>query len=360
MAAITAAPAHGAEGTTVFVAPYPRSWIDRLTGLIHRAPVPAPVVYLALMVPSIVISNSANWASGLQPVGTFVFSQTFWGVWTVGFVWVLDYLSGVAESSFDAFRPAISPEAIDAERARYELSVIPARPALVMTILSVAFTLSYYAADPVASAIVGLSPVALAGRAMVESFSTALIINLMYQGFRQLRAVRRLYAAADRIDLFRPAPLHAFSKLTAQTGIALIAVVTFGYIGNPVPVDRESFVTLWLPWLVGFPAVALAIFLVPLLGMHQRLVSVKDELHGAADERLKSILAEVNRDVDARDLSRADGLNKTLASLLQQREVVSKLPTWPWSVGTIRGFASALLLPLVVFLLQRVVAAALP
>ncbi len=32
---------------------------------------------------------------------------------------------------------------------------------------------------------------------------------------------------------------------------------------------------------------------------------------------------------------------------------VAKLPTWPWSAGTLRGFASALLLPIAVFLVQR-------
>ena len=51
-------------------------------------------------------------------------------------------------------------------------------------------------------------------------------------------------------------------------------------------------------------------------------------------------LGEFNRDVDARDLSRADGLNKTLATLVLQREILAKLPTWPWSTATLRGFVT--------------------
>lgn len=57
--------------------------------------------------------------------------------------------------------------------------------------------------------------------------------------------------------------------------------------------------------------------------------------------------------MDAVDLARGDALNKTLGSLLQQREVLAKLPTWPWSTGTIRGFGSALFLPILLFLVQR-------
>jgi len=53
------------------------------------------------------------------------------------------------------------------------------------------------------------------------------------------------------------------------------------------------------------------------------------------------------------DLTRADGLNKTLGSLLQQRDVLAKLPTWPWSPGTLRGFVTVILLPIILFLVQR-------
>jgi hypothetical protein len=65
-------------------------------------------------------------------------------------------------------------------------------------------------------------------------------------------------------------------------------------------------------------------------------------------------MSEINRDVDAGDLSRADAYSKTLATLLQQRDVVGRLPTWPWSPGTLRAISTAVALPLVLFLVQRV------
>lgn len=65
------------------------------------------------------------------------------------------------------------------------------------------------------------------------------------------------------------------------------------------------------------------------------------------------MLREVNRDADARELARADGLNKTLATMLQQRDVLAKLPTWPWSTATLRTFVTAIFLPIALFLIQR-------
>ena len=306
------------------------------------------------MVPSVLVSHVAVWASGLAPVGQLTASQTFWGIWTVGFLWLAHHLDGVAARAFQTFRPAISPNVLDLDREAYELTTIPARPAWVVTGLAVLFTLSYYAADPVASQVVGYAPVPLVGRAIVESFATAVIMLIFYQGFRQLRAVRRIHASADRVDPFQPAPLYAFSRLTSRTGLALAAVVLLGYAGNPVPLDSPNFATLWLPWLIAFPLGGVAIFIVPLLGMHDRLVAAKAGLQAAGERRLTALLAELHADVNGLSLGRADGLGKLLAATLSEREVLAKLPTWPWSAGTLRGFVTAILLPLGLFLVQRI------
>ncbi len=46
-------------------------------------------------------------------------------------------------------------------------------------------------------------------------------------------------------------------------------------------------------------------------------------------------------------------LGKSIAALWRERDIIAKLPTWPWSTGTLRGFVSALLLPITLFLIQR-------
>ena len=99
---------------------------------------------------------------------------------------------------------------------------------------------------------------------------------------------------------------------------------------------------------------ALIAFVVPLYGLHTRLAAEKERLQGETEHRLKALLAELNHDVDSRDLTRADGLNKTLASVGQQREILAKLPTWPWSSGTLRAMTTAILLPLFLFVIQLV------
>ena len=57
--------------------------------------------------------------------------------------------------------------------------------------------------------------------------------------------------------------------------------------------------------------------------------------------------------VDRDDLSGSDGQNKALASLIAERDLVNRLSTWPWQAGTAGAVASAILLPIVLFLLTR-------
>jgi hypothetical protein len=71
-------------------------------------------------------------------------------------------------------------------------------------------------------------------------------------------------------------------------------------------------------------------------------------------------LEGLHRRADAGDFVDADRYNDHLASLLAEREVIARAPTWPWAPETLRGFATALVLPValwfVYWVLEQVLA----
>jgi hypothetical protein len=336
--------------------PYRRSWLDWLVEWMEALPGPTWLAYGALTVAMVVLSNSQNWISGILPFPQATWQQSFWAVMTVFALWFWGHVNRVAGSALDAFQPALSAGRADLARVRLELTALPAWQGWVLLALGIPLTFAYYAADPVSSQVVGLSAPALVVRGLFEGLFTAFTMALVLQSLRQLRTVRRLHALADRIDLFQPAPLHAFSQVSARAGIYLVVFMGLGYLANPADLSKGSTLALWAPFIVGFPLAGIAVFLLPLLNMHDRLVDAKAELSSACTERLKAILAEINLDVDARDLTRADGLQKTLANVTAQRDIIAKLSTWPWSAGTLRALVTAILLPLGLYILQRLLA----
>ncbi len=341
-----------AEATTPAVRPYAPSWLNVLIDWVERAPGPPWIVYVGLAAIAVVLSVGQGWLAGIARVGEVSLNQVGWGIVTIAFMAVIHVFERVAEWAFDTVRPLTSLSDEEAPRLRYELATFPAVPGAIVLVAALPLTFFGYVTDPAASGIVGYPPLAVLARGVYESFFTAVLLVLVCQAVRQLRLVTRILDRVVRIDLFHPRPLYAFSRLTGGIGIALVLVVVMGFVLAPSPTQSTNLYYAF--WYVGFVGFGVIIFVVPLLGLHGRLVDEKERLQGEADDRLKGVLVELNRDAGALDLGRADALNKTLASLVQQRELLARLPTWPWSTTTLRAFVSAILLPLALFVVQRV------
>jgi len=60
----------------------------------------------------------------------------------------------------------------------------------------------------------------------------------------------------------------------------------------------------------------------------------------------------VNKAVDENSLQEVSKLNDALKALTSQREILARIPTWPWRPGLFAGFVSIIVLPLVLILIQ--------
>jgi hypothetical protein len=105
---------------------------------------------------------------------------------------------------------------------------------------------------------------------------------------------------------------------------------------------------------VSFSLLAAAVFFLPLLGLHQVLMREKERWQAEANARLQAHIQELHRRIDASQLEDADAINKHMASLALERDILAKLPTWPWQPGTLNLILSAVLLPIVLWFLQQI------
>jgi uncharacterized membrane protein len=172
---------------------------------------------------------------------------------------------------------------------------------------------------------------------------------LLYHTLRQLRAVARTQAAASSIDLFQPAPLYAFSPVTAQTGIGLLAIPAYGLVTDPRGwSSAESFVVIGVVMVVATVA-----FLLPLVGMNRRIRLEQDRLQADVGSRLQHALADLHDRIDARDDTGVSNADRTVLALGREWELLDRLPTWPWRGTTLGAFASAMMVPIILWMIQR-------
>ena len=143
--------------------------------------------------------------------------------------------------------------------------------------------------------------------------------------------------------------------MTALTGGVFLASAYASVLTDPFTFINPAL----LATMVTLVALAIACFVVPLYGMHRRIVAEKAQRRSAVSHRLDSALRDLDRRNDTGDLGDADAVNKNINSLLAQRDVMARTPTWPWSPGTLRGFSTALVLPIILWLVFRVLERAL-
>lgn len=330
--------------------PYPPSWLNVLISWIERLPGPPWVAFLAIGAITIVIANAQAPLAG-RPMGLDL-TQTYYAILFTGILWLIHYLDHVAREALDTFRPAMGISDADAADLRYRLTVVPARGAAILFVAAILWTIEAYVFQAEAEGIVGLPPLALMVRAPFETLTTAIILVTLYHTLRQLRLVGQIHAMAKRIDLYQPAPLYAFSTLTARTGMGIFLLLIPSFVFVPGTASTLDYLVM-AGWFTGLLAISSAAFVLPLQGMHGRIAAEKQHLEAEVGRRLTATTATLHHAVDQGDLSSADGLNKTLASLIAERELVHKLPTWPWQPGTVGAFVTAILLPIGLWLATR-------
>lgn len=330
--------------------PYAPSWLDTVRRLIEALPGPSSLWILAIGAVTLTAVYALDPLSG-RPASADP-ALAYYGLLLPGILWLFGYLNLVAGKALDDFRPLLAASDDEVEELRYRLTVVPAPGAWLLLGVSVPLTLIASTLFAEAEGVVGLSPIALVFRLPYEIISTAVIFVTLYRTVRQLRLVYRIHGQAQGIDLYQPAPLYAFSNLTAQAGMSLFLLLV--PLALLVPAGSGAAASaVAATWFALLAVVSAATFILPLEGMHARITAQKRLLEAGVGRRLTATIDEIHRAVDAGDLARADGLNKNLTSLIAERDLVEKLPTWPWRPGTIGAFATAILLPIAIWLATR-------
>ena len=333
-------------------APYPPSWVDRLLERRRTSRFRPWVWYARLGLSIYLILAVIVWLEGSSPFGTLSVVGYDGAGYVVIYLALMHYLDGVAQRAFDSFRPFLAGlDEGESERLCYELTTMPAQG----TLLAGGCGLLGTGAGLLLLHVSGLGhliPVP-AAELLILFLGNFMIGTYLYHTVRQLRVVSRIHDAATRVNLFRREPAYAFSRLTARTGASWVLAFTLGVVPRITLELGERYgpygPLAWYPMLTA----ALLAFVLPLLSMRRLLRAEKRRVQAEVNVRLETMLTRLNERIDGGLLAEASDFKVTLDSLLIERDLVSRIPTWPWNVGTLAGYLSTILLPLLIWLLQQ-------
>jgi hypothetical protein len=66
-------------------------------------------------------------------------------------------------------------------------------------------------------------------------------------------------------------------------------------------------------------------------------------------------LNRFHEQIDQNTLIEVEHLNNVISGLSAERELLEKIPTLPWRTGTLTGFLSATVLPIILLIIQLII-----
>lgn len=344
----------------VRIPPYPPSWLDRLQDWVDRLPVPYWVTYSLLGVVFLVPLTLVQWQVGVYPVGSFNLFH-IWLSFEPGLIlaW-MHYLDHVAAQALVTARPTLSLSDAEYADTEYRLTHLPARSTLIAgaigllagasLVLSLFYSSERQAAQVMQSVV---HPFTMGVAMLLLAATWAVYAAWFVHTIHQLKLVNKIYTRHTRLNMYNPGPIYAFSGVTARSAILFMLVPTLWFVTDPVQLSTGFVVGI----LTGtaLTGVALAVFILPLWGIHKRLVQAKDELLGQAGSRIQNTAIALHQITDTQAWDNASKIKDALLGLETEQRMVEKMPTWPWAPGTFRILITAILLPVILFVIQYII-----
>lgn len=334
---------------------YGPSWINRLTNAVDRLPVPTALVYLAAWVVVFSTETLLKWLDGSYAPWTFNLKHvdfTYYGLYILA---MAHYLNRHALRAFADFAPALRDGA-DPDALRHRLTTLPARTTLIA---SGAFIAWGFVAEILNPAYVRSAGIFTSTPATV--FEVALIVAYhaiagagVYHVAHQLRTVNEIFRENARIDPLAPEPLYALASIPVRTALVVMVLPWVFLVTTPSVFDSG----LLIAYLVLGLVLAILLFVVPLWDAHLLLQRAKRTLLRDLGLELDRVIRELTGAcrADREDPTGAVARHRaSLEALRTARDVVRGVPTWPWSPEAPRVLGSAIVLPVAVYLIQRII-----
>ena len=330
----------------------PPSFVDRIMDFFTRLPVPYWLAYLILFLLQSTLSLVISWIDGWLPTYTFTPLVLLFPFWLWGPLAMMTYLDRIALQALNTVRPLLEISDSELEDLKRTYTLMPQRSVLISAAVwsAVYFILIFLARESFFIQY-HVSPLFSFYIILTGLVSYSVGSAIYYHSLRHLRLVNRTVLLVGQINLFKLDPYYAFSKVTAQTGIAWVILLSVTLLTFPIQIA----VVPVLGILILQVGLSLAAFILPLWVVHQRLVAEKRRLLAELNQRLESLLAKLHQHLDQQELEGVGQLNIAMSALQAEREELNRIPTWPWRAGLLTGFLSALVLPIILFILQLVV-----
>jgi hypothetical protein len=313
------------------------------------------------------VESALRWYESIDPPGTINALFAANALVIGGILILLEHLDRVACAILDRFRPVLALDHPEYQSLCYQLTTLPARPALLVSLLcALAIVLQVLTGNTryMQAATLYMAPLSGAVDALMGILWAVVLGVLFYHTIWQLRLMHHLYSKHTRVHLFEVGSLYAFSRLTAHTAIALVLLAYVELLVLPDTWHTDPGVGGLTHYgiILAIIGIAAVTFAWPLLDAHRLLAEEKEQRLAALAQQMDAAISELQRPLETGQPGPVEVTRRkeALDTLVLAENRIHKISTWPWSTGTISSLATAILVPVLLWFIIRLLERVIP
>jgi hypothetical protein len=330
--------------------PYPPSWVDRLSGWVERSGLPGIVFYSSLYLALTLVIQVMGWLAGTAPFGVLNQQEFLYQIFALVAFYYMYIAPGFAMDAMRNFRPLLDVSEREFYRLKYSLAFLPAGLTNALTVVAfVASSIFAYASPALFGQSVEITLSYLVAQTLNWYFGVLAAVLLVYRLIHQMRRVNEIYALVATIDLYNLGPIYSLSSFMAKASFMLLVLVYSGLLSDPSNFEIDEFVQGSLVIAI----VALAGFVLPLLGINRRLVAAKAEKLQESGREVRAAFERISREQGKKKLDKIGNTRQLVDAVIRKREYIQSISTWPWQSATLRNLLAGVFLPVMIWLIQQ-------
>ncbi len=331
--------------------PYPPSWLDRLNAWVERLPFPGFVFYFLFYLANVLLPRTVGPLLGFRSFGESA-QQSLVHQIIVFEAFYYNYLAyDYALGALANFQKLLNVTDERFRKLEYEFAVLPATWVNALTALAIISSIGVSFISPALFGIsvsITLSYIIYQTLGWVFALFGAAI--LVYRLVHQMRKVSQTYKLVENVDLYNLGPIYALSSFMGKESLILLLIVYSNLVSDPSSLQVSAF----LQGSLAISSVALAGFILPLLGINRRLVEAKAKLIQESGSEVRQAFDRVTKEQGTKNLNYISNTRQLVDAVVRKREYIQSIPTWPWQSGTFRNLLLGVFLPILIWVVQQV------
>lgn len=329
--------------------PYAPSWLDRLNAWVERMPISGFQFYLLCYLAIALLDQLIGAIEGYRPLGENLDQTLLFPLFAFE-AFYYNYLAfGYSLDALTNFQTLLNVSDQQFRKLEYEFAVLPATWINFLTILAVVSSIGFALISPsLFGNSVNITVGYLVGQSLSWLSGLLAAAVLVYRLVHQTLMVNRIYKLVHRVDLYNLGPIYALSSFMGRASLILLFILYSNLVAS------QSFeVAGFIQGSLAISIIALAGFVLPLLGINRQLVAAKTQAMQGSSREVRAAFDRLSKEQATNKLNNIGNTRQLIDAVIRKREYIQSISTWPWQSATLRNLLAGVLLPVMIWLIQQ-------